>query len=65
MLSADTQNTICGDKNESDETAKERSIHTLLSELRDGYLSGEQGGWLDADDVFDGLKERYHHHGEA
>ena len=31
----------------------------LISELDKGRLSGEENGWLPADDVFERLEERY------
>ena len=35
-----------------------KAMDWLLSELDKGRLSGENGGWLPADEVFDGLEAR-------
>lgn len=37
-----------------------KATDQLLRELDKGRLSGEQDGWLSAEDVFGELEERYH-----
>jgi hypothetical protein len=37
-----------------------KAMNWLLGELDKGRVSGEQDGWLDADEVFADLEARYH-----
>ncbi len=60
MLGNDKQDTVCGGEKESIETEKMQAINSLLSDLNEGCLSGEQDGWLDADEVFEYLESLYH-----
>lgn len=42
------------------EYEKMKAMKRLLSELDKGRTSGELGGWLSADEVFQDLEARYH-----
>ena len=42
------------------EYEKMKAMNRLLSELNKGRISGEQDGWLPADEVFRDLEARYH-----
>ena len=42
------------------EYEKMKAMNWLLGELDKGRISGEQDGWLDADEVFRDLGARYH-----
>ena len=42
------------------EYEKMKAINRLLGELNKGHISGEQDGWLPADEVFRDLEARYH-----
>ena len=42
------------------EYEKMKAMNRLLSELNKGRISGEQDGWLSADEVFRDLEARYH-----
>ena len=48
------------DMEEYREYEKMKAMNWLLGELDKGRVSGEQDGWLDADEVFDDLEARYH-----
>lgn len=42
------------------EYEKMKAMNRLLDELDKGRISGEQEGWLDADEVFRALEAHYH-----
>ena len=42
------------------EYEKMKAMNRLLGELDKGRVSGEQDGWLRADEVFSNLEARYH-----
>ena len=42
------------------EYEKLKAMNWLMGELDKGRVSGEQDGWLDADEVFSELEARYH-----
>ena len=42
------------------EYEKMKAMNRLLSELNKGRISGEQDGWLPADEVFRDSEARYH-----
>lgn len=42
------------------EYEKIKAMKRLMKELEKGRLSGEQDGWLDAENVFDTLEARIH-----
>lgn len=48
------------DMEEYREYEKMKAINRLLGELNKGRISGEQDGWLPADEVFRDLEARYH-----
>ena len=48
------------DMEEYQEYERMKAMGHLLSELDKGRISGESGGWLPADQVFDDLEARYH-----
>lgn len=48
------------DMEEYREYEKMKAMNWLLGELDKGRVSGEQDGWLDADEVFRDLDARYH-----
>jgi hypothetical protein len=48
------------DMEEYREYEKLKAMNWLMGELDKGRVSGEQDGWLDADDVFGELEARYH-----
>ena len=48
------------DMEEYHEYEKMKAMNRLINELEEGRMSGEQGGWLNADTVFDELESRYH-----
>ena len=48
------------DMEEYREYEKLKAMNWLLGELDKGRVSGEQDGWLDADEVFSELEARYH-----
>jgi prevent-host-death family protein len=47
------------DMEEYREYEKMKAMNRLLSELNKGRISGEQDGWLSADEVFRDLEARY------
>ena len=47
------------DMEEYREYEKMKAMNWLVSELDKGRISGEQDGWLSADEVFDELEARY------
>ena len=47
------------DMEEYQEYEKMKAMSWLLSELEKGRISGEQEGWLPADEVFSDLEARY------
>lgn len=47
------------DMEEYREYEKMKAMNWLLGELDKGRVSGEQGGWLDADEVFRDIEARY------
>ena len=48
------------DMEEYREYEKMKAMNRLLGELNKGRISGEQDGWLPADEVFRDLEARYH-----
>ena len=48
------------DMEEYREYEKLKAMNWLMGELDKGRISGEQDGWLDADEVFSELEARYH-----
>jgi hypothetical protein len=48
------------DMEEYREYEKMKAMNWLLGELDKGRVSGEQDGWLDADEVFRDIEARYH-----
>ena len=48
------------DMEEYREYEKMKAMNRLLGELDKGRISGEQDGWLPADEVFRDLEARYH-----
>ena len=48
------------DMEEYREYEKMKAMNWLMGELDKGRVSGEQDGWLPADQVFDDLEARYH-----
>ena len=48
------------DMEEYREYERMKAMNWLLGELDKGRVSGEQEGWLDADEVFADLEARYH-----
>ena len=48
------------DMEEYREYERMKAMNWLLGELDKGRVSGEQDGWLDADEVFSDLEARYH-----
>ena len=48
------------DMEEYREYEKMKAMNWLLAELDKGRISGEQDGWLPADEVFRELEGRYH-----
>jgi len=48
------------DMEEYREYEKLKAMNWLMGELDKGRVSGEQDGWLDADEVFSELEARYH-----
>ena len=48
------------DMEEYREYERMKAMDWLLSELDKGRTSGESGGWLPVDEVFDNLEARYH-----
>ena len=48
------------DMEEYREYEKLKAMNWLMGELYKGRVSGEQDGWLDADEVFSELEARYH-----
>ena len=48
------------DMEEYREYERLKAMNWLMGELDKGRISGEQDGWLDADEVFSELEARYH-----
>ena len=48
------------DMEEYREYERMKAMNWLLGELDKGRVSGEQGGWIDAEEAFRDLEARYH-----